>query len=48
VRRGRNTEIDFLNGYLVDLGREHGVNTPVNSALANLIRLKSAIPLNLV
>lgn len=48
VRRGRTTEIGFLNGYLVDVGREYGVNTPVNSALANLIRLKSAIPLNLV
>lgn len=48
VRRGRSTEIDFLNGYLVDLGQEHGVNTPVNLALANLIRLKSALPLNLV
>jgi 2-dehydropantoate 2-reductase len=48
VRRGRSTEIDFLNNYLVELGREYGVNTPVNSALANLVRLKSAVPLNLV
>jgi 2-dehydropantoate 2-reductase len=48
VRRGRSTEIDFLNNYLVELGREYGVNTPVNSALANLVQLKSAVPLNLV
>lgn len=48
VRRGRNTEIDFINGYLVDVGREHGVKTPVNSALANLIQLKYLLPLNLV
>jgi 2-dehydropantoate 2-reductase len=48
VRRGRTTEINFLNGYLEDLGREHGVNTPVNSVLANLVRLKSVMPLNLV
>lgn len=48
IRRGRHTEIDSLNGYLVDIGREHGVNTPVNSALANLVRLKGSLPLNLV
>jgi len=48
VRRGRTTEIDFINGYLENIGQEHGVNTPINSALANLIRLKSVLPLNLV
>jgi 2-dehydropantoate 2-reductase len=48
IRRGRHTEINFLNGYLVDIGREHGVNTPVNSALTNLVRLKGSLPLNLV
>jgi len=48
VRRGRNTEISFINGYLVDVGREHGVKTPVNSALGNLIQLKYLLPLNLV
>lgn len=48
IRRGRHTEIDFFNGHLVDIGREYGVDTPINSALANLVRLKSLLPLNLV
>ncbi len=48
VRRGRTTEIDFVSGYLENLGQEYGVDTPIISALANLIRLKSVLPLNLV
>lgn len=31
--RGRRTEIDFINGYVVDLGTQLGVPTPANAAL---------------
>jgi len=36
--RGRRAEIDFMNGYVVEQGREKGVPTPVNAALTALVR----------
>jgi 2-dehydropantoate 2-reductase len=36
--RGRTTEIDFINGYVVDCGRRLGVPTPVNEAIVNRVR----------
>ncbi len=38
LERGRRPEIDFMNGYVVERGREKGVPTPVNAALAALVR----------
>jgi 2-dehydropantoate 2-reductase len=38
LRAGRPTEIDALSGAIVELGREAGAPTPVNAALATLIR----------
>ena len=38
VIRGRRTEIDFLNGRISELGRQHGIPTPVNDVLSALIR----------
>jgi ketopantoate reductase len=38
IERGRRTEIDFLNGYLCDRGREHGVPTPANDAVCDTVR----------
>lgn len=39
--RRQSTEIDFINGYLVELGRAYGIPTPANEVVANLVRLKS-------
>ncbi len=39
IQRGKRTEIDSLNGYVVRRGAELGVPTPVNSTLTALIRL---------
>lgn len=39
VQRGKRTEIDSLNGYVVRRGAEHGVPTPVNSTLTALVKL---------
>ncbi|KAJ1965242.1 2-dehydropantoate 2-reductase (Ketopantoate reductase) (KPA reductase) (KPR) [Dipsacomyces acuminosporus] len=36
------TEVDWINGYLVRLGQQHGVPTPVNTLLYTLIKLKEA------
>lgn len=46
VRCGRKTEIEFINGYIEDLGAEYGVPTPVNGTLRNLVKLKYFIPMD--
>jgi len=38
LRAGRRTEIDALNGAIVRLGRQFGIETPVNRTLCALIR----------
>ncbi len=37
LRRGRPSEIDYLNGEIVRLGAEHGVPTPANARIVELI-----------
>ncbi|MGD2187320.1 MAG: ketopantoate reductase C-terminal domain-containing protein, partial [Desulfobacterales bacterium] len=37
IERGRKTEINFLNGYICDRGKEHGVATPVNEAVRDMV-----------
>jgi 2-dehydropantoate 2-reductase len=39
IERGKRTEIDSLNGYVVRRGGELGVPTPVNQTLCALIKL---------
>lgn len=36
--KGRRTEVDYLNGYVVRKGREVGVPTPVNEAIVKVTR----------
>ena len=38
VARGRRTEIDVINGYVVEQAREHGIDVPTNRTLRTLIR----------
>ena len=38
VEAGRATEIDFLNGAIVDFGERHGVDAPLNRALTALVK----------
>ena len=37
VMRGRRTEIDYLNGYVVDQGRRLEVKTPFNEMIVHLV-----------
>lgn len=37
LERGGRTEVDFLNGVIVRTGRIHGIGTPVNAAVVDLI-----------
>lgn len=42
LERGRRTEIDHLNGAVARLGAARAVETPVNAALAALVRFREA------
>ena len=37
VHKGRPTEIDYMNGYVVARGREKGVPTPVSTAVVEMV-----------
>ena len=37
LERGKPTEIDYLNGYIIKSGQENGVLVPVNTAIVNMI-----------
>jgi 2-dehydropantoate 2-reductase len=39
---GRPTEIDYINGAIVRLGREHGVDTPFNATVTALVKAKES------
>ena len=39
IARGKRTEIDSLNGYVVRRGAALGVATPVNASLHALVKL---------
>ena len=43
LARGKRTEIDALNGYVVQRGADLGVPTPVNQTLLTLVRLREAL-----
>ncbi len=38
LERGRKTEIDYLNGYVVKKAREAGVDAPLNTAVVRIIK----------
>ena len=42
LRRGRPTEIDYMNGAVAVLGAQHGVDCPVNAALTAIIKAMEA------
>ena len=38
VIKGRKTEIEHMNGYIVERGREAGIPTPVHAAIVEVVR----------
>jgi 2-dehydropantoate 2-reductase len=44
--RGRDTEIDYLNGTVVAVGRRHRLECPVNEALTRIIKAKETLSKN--
>ncbi|KZT30810.1 hypothetical protein NEOLEDRAFT_1153260 [Neolentinus lepideus HHB14362 ss-1] len=44
IQHGRQTEIDYINGYLVKLGSHHRVKMGTTSMLASLIKMRGTVP----
>lgn len=42
IERGKKTEIDFLNGVFVEMGKKHTIPTPVNETIVRLIKFLEA------
>jgi 2-dehydropantoate 2-reductase len=42
LMKGRTTEIDHMNGAVVDLGMKYGIPCPVNAAMTTMIRFLEA------
>jgi ketopantoate reductase len=42
MMKGRRTEVDYLNGYVVRKGREVGVPTPLNEAIVSVTKRMEA------
>jgi 2-dehydropantoate 2-reductase len=43
ILRGKKTEIDYINGAVVRLGAEHGIETPYNSAVVSMVKAKESL-----
>lgn len=43
VRKHKETEIEIINGAVIKLGREHGVPTPANEFVYNLLKAKQSL-----
>ena len=39
LARGKKTEIDFLNGYIVQLAKRHGIEVPYNQSVYALVKM---------
>ncbi len=37
IKRGKSTEVDYLNGEIVNLGKKMGIPTPVNSLIVGMV-----------
>ena len=44
VARGKKSEIDYLNGFVVRKGKEFGIPTPANQVLHTMVKLAEAKP----
>lgn len=46
--KGKKTEVDSINGIVVDVGKKHGVPTPMNDLIVDIVHAKEArtVPVN--
>lgn len=43
IIRGRRTEIDYINGKIVELGARYGIETPYNDAIVRMVKAKEVM-----
>lgn len=43
VRNLNHTEVDYINGYVRRLGRKHGIATPMNGAMVDMVKTKVGV-----
>ena len=43
ILRGKRTEIDYINGAIIGLGAEYGIETPFNSAVVSMVKAKESL-----
>ena len=49
LKKGRTTtEVEYLNGYLMTLGKRYNEIVPVNASLVDLLKMRAEIPLDTV
>jgi len=48
ITRGKRTEIDHINGAIVKLGAQYGIETPYNSAIVSIVRARETLGKNKV
>ena len=43
ILRGKQTEIDYINGAVVRFGGEHGIETPYNNAVVRMVKAREGL-----
>ena len=43
ISAGKKTEIDFINGAVVEKGNLHNIDTPVNRTIVNMIKFRELL-----
>lgn len=43
IMNGKRTEIDYINGAIMQLGAKYGIKTPYNSAIVRMVKAKEAL-----
>ena len=43
VLKNRKTEIDFISGAVSKIGKKHGIKTPLNDLMYNIIKIKEGM-----
>lgn len=46
VRKGKTTEIEYINGYLTRLGWAHNIRMHTTASLYNLVKMRQTIPID--
>ncbi|KAI0931748.1 hypothetical protein AcW2_000570 [Taiwanofungus camphoratus] len=46
VRKGKHTEIGYMNGYIMKLAKKYGVSVPLMASMVDLMTIRQTVPLD--